>query len=65
LIDWLSVFSAACWPVCFWWMHRISANQNAMLEDLRKEAGEVRKISEEEQDLLRDLHPARQQMAGR
>lgn len=57
LIDSLAVAGSGCWLLCFWWMHRISANQNAMLEELRKQAGRIEKLSRAEHDLIKELHP--------
>jgi hypothetical protein len=56
-VDILSVLSALCWPVCFWWMHRISVKQNTLLARLRKETEEVRKISEAEHELVQKIEP--------
>jgi hypothetical protein len=41
--DFLAIADVACWCICFWWMHRISRSQNAMLEQLRKQAKELLK----------------------
>jgi hypothetical protein len=32
----LSCVGIARWAVCFWWMHRISSRQDAMLEELHE-----------------------------
>lgn len=46
-----------CWVVCFWWMHRISSRQDAMLKELRDVTKRIEKLSEAEHDLIRDVHP--------
>jgi hypothetical protein len=46
-----------CWCVCFWWMHRISSRQNAMLEELHEMTTRIEKLSRAEHDLIRDVHP--------
>lgn len=56
LLDSISVADIGCWCVCFWWMHRISSRQNAMLEQLRGQAHRIEKISEEEHAILTELH---------
>jgi hypothetical protein len=32
----LTWLGTAAWVVCFWWMHRISARQDALLIELRE-----------------------------
>ena len=46
-----------CWVVCFWWMHRISSRQDAMLKELHDVTKRIEKLSEAEHDLIRDVHP--------
>jgi hypothetical protein len=46
-----------CWCACFWWMHRISSRQNAMLEELHEMTTRIEKLSRTEHDLIRDVHP--------
>ena len=48
----------ACWGVCFWWMHRLSLRQETMLRELQEQAQRIEYLSKAEHDLLRDLHPA-------
>jgi hypothetical protein len=38
------------WVVCFWWMHRISARQDALLTELRE-------LAQTQQDIWREVHP--------
>jgi hypothetical protein len=46
-----------CWGVCFWWMHRISSRQDALLEELREVTTRIEKLSQAEHDLIREVHP--------
>ena len=46
-----------CWCVCFWWMHRISSRQDAMLKELHEMTMRIEKVSRAEHDLIRDVHP--------
>jgi hypothetical protein len=46
-----------CWIVCFWWMHRISSRQDAMLKKLHDMTKRIEKLSKAEHDLIRDVHP--------
>ncbi|PYJ16370.1 MAG: hypothetical protein DME94_05090 [Verrucomicrobia bacterium] len=43
--------------VCFWWMHRISSRQDAMLEELHEMTTRIEKLSQAEHDLISDVHP--------
>lgn len=42
--------------VCFWWMHRISSRQDAMLEELHEMTARIEKLSQAEHDLVSDVH---------
>ena len=53
----LSVIGMLCWIVCFWWMHRISSRQDALLEELHEMTTRIEKLSRAEHDLIRDVHP--------
>ena len=53
----MSVAGLACWPVCFYWMYRISSRQDALLGELREQARRIEKLSKDEHDLIRDVHP--------
>lgn len=53
----LAWLGTACWAVCFWWMHRLSARQQAMLEELHEVTKRIEKLSKAEHDLLREVHP--------
>lgn len=46
-----------CWIVCFWWMHRISARQDAMLEELHGMTSRIEALAKEEHQLIREVHP--------
>jgi hypothetical protein len=47
----------ACWIVCFWWMHRISSRQEAMLKELHGMTTRIEQLSKTEHDLIREVHP--------
>lgn len=53
----LAWVGTACWVVCFWWMHRISARQETMLRDLHEVTQRIEKLSKAEHDLIREVHP--------
>jgi hypothetical protein len=57
ILDLINIAGLACWMVCFWWMHRISSRQNAVLEQLRKQGQRVENISQKEHAILSELHP--------
>lgn len=57
MIFWLTVLSAACWPVCFWWMGRISRKQNELLRQLHAQAHRIERLARAEHDLIKDAHP--------
>ena len=46
-----------CWCVCFWWMHRISSRQDAMLKELHEMTRRIERLSKVEHDLIREVHP--------
>jgi hypothetical protein len=47
----------ACWVVCFWWMHRLSSRQEAMLKELHEVTGRIERLSQREHDLISQVHP--------
>jgi hypothetical protein len=53
----LGCIGTICWAVCFWWMHRISSRQDAMLEELREMTTRIEKLSQAEHDLISEVHP--------
>ena len=54
LLAWVGT---ACWLVCFWWMHRLSARQEMMLKELNDVAKRIEQLSKAEHDMLREVHP--------
>jgi hypothetical protein len=53
----ISCIGTLCWILCFWWMHRISSRQDAMLEELREMTTRIERLSQSEHDLIREVHP--------
>ncbi len=53
----LAWFGTGCWVVCFWWMHRLSGRQQAMLEELHEVTKRIEKLSKAEHDMLQEVHP--------
>ena len=47
---WLTWVGTGAWVICFWWMHRISTRQDALLAELRE-------LAQTQQDILREVHP--------
>ena len=62
LRDCIVIIELVCWPICFWWMHRISVRQNTMLKELGQQAHRIENVSKEEHDILKELHPAVQKI---
>lgn len=58
LFDLVNLAGLACWIGCFWWMHRISARQDAMLNQLREQGRRIERVSEEEHKILVQLRPS-------
>ena len=54
----LAWIGTGCWVVCFWWMHRLSGRQQAMLEELHEVAKRIEALSKAEHDMLQEVHPA-------
>jgi uncharacterized protein (UPF0335 family) len=54
ILTWIGI---GCWGVCFWWMHRISSRQSAVLKELRDMTERIEKLSESEHKLIREVHP--------
>ncbi|HEY6070702.1 MAG TPA: hypothetical protein VIU85_04935, partial [Chthoniobacterales bacterium] len=54
VLTWVGI---ACWGVCFWWMHRISSRQDALLKELHEMTERIEHLSKEEHELIRDVHP--------
>ena len=57
LIFWITLAGAACWAVCFLWMHRISVKQNTLLAQLREQAERIERVAKAEHELIKDVHP--------
>jgi hypothetical protein len=53
----LAWVGTACWGVCFWWMHRLSSRQEAMLKELHEMTARIEQLSRSEHDLIREVHP--------
>jgi hypothetical protein len=53
----LTVIGTVCWGICFWWMYRISANQNFLLAQLSEQSKRIEKMSKVEHDLIKEVHP--------
>ena len=53
----MTVAGTICWGCCFWWMHRISAKQNFLLDQLREQGKRIEKLSKLEHDLIKEVHP--------
>ncbi len=52
-----------CWCVCFWWMHRISSRQEAMLKELHAMTGRLERLAQAEHDIIRrEVEPKVQQI---
>ena len=57
VVFWLTIIGVACWPVCFYWMWRISVRQDALLSKLGDQAARIEELSRAEHDLIREVHP--------
>lgn len=58
LIMVLTWLGTGCWVVCFWWMHTISRRQDALLKALHDQGQRIERLSKEEHQLIREVHPA-------
>ena len=54
---WMTVAGTICWPLCFWWMGRISAEQNRLMDQLREQGRRIERLSKAEHDLIKEVHP--------
>jgi DNA-binding HxlR family transcriptional regulator len=50
IVYWLTWVGIGAWVVCFWWMHRISVRQDALLTELRE-------LAQTQHDILREVYP--------
>jgi hypothetical protein len=57
LAFWMTLVGTLCWAVCFWWMYRISAKQNSLLDRLTEQGKRIEKLSKIEHDLIKEVHP--------
>ena len=62
LRDYIVVVELVCWPICFWWMHRISSRQNTLLKQLHDQGRRIEHVSKEEHEILKELHPTVQKI---
>ena len=53
----LTWIGMACWVVCFWWMHRISARQDTLLKELHQMTQRIEHFSRKEHDMIQEVHP--------
>jgi hypothetical protein len=53
----MTAAGTVCWGVCFWWMYRISAKQNHLLDKLGEQGRRIEKLSRMEHDLIKEVHP--------
>lgn len=54
ILTWVGL---GCWVVCFWWMHRISSRQEAMLRELHDVIRRIEEISKSEHEMIQEVHP--------
>src|SRR5277367_4930636 len=54
---WMTLVGTVCWGICFWWMHRLSTNQNFLFDQLREQGKRIEKLSKIEHDLIKEVHP--------
>jgi len=64
LLSWLNVIGTSCWAICFWWMHRISSRQDAMLQELQEQGRRMERLSREEHELIKEIHPKVKNIEG-
>jgi hypothetical protein len=57
LVFLMTLAGTVCWPICFWWMYRISAKQNYVLDQLSNQGRRIEKLSKIEHDLIKEVHP--------
>ena len=50
----MTIAGTLCWCICFWWMGRISAKQNRLMDQLREQGRRIEKLSKVEHDLIRE-----------
>jgi len=57
IVYWLTWINAAFWGICFWWMHRISSRQDALLAQLKEQGRRIEILSKAEHELIKEVHP--------
>jgi len=57
LYFWMTLAGTVCWGFCFWWMRRLSVEQNALLDQLREQGKRIEKLSRIKHDLIKEVHP--------
>jgi hypothetical protein len=57
ILFWATIFGTVCWPICFWWMHRISNRQEELLRQLHEQTKRIEQISQAEHELIQEVHP--------
>jgi hypothetical protein len=57
LAFYMTLLGTGCWAVCFWWMYRISREQNKLLDRLSDQGKRIEKLSKIEHDLIKEVHP--------
>jgi hypothetical protein len=62
LVNFVTFLDIGCWAVCFWWMHRISQRQDAMLKELHEQAHSIEDLSRKEHEILKEVHPTVQKI---
>jgi hypothetical protein len=55
ILGWIGI---GYWGVCFWWMHRLSSRQEAMLKNCMKVTKRIERLSKTEHDLIQEVHPS-------
>jgi hypothetical protein len=55
LLTWVGL---GCWCVCFFWMHRISSRQDAMLKGLHEMTTRIEQLSQAEHDFDSGSEPS-------
>ena len=53
----VSAIGTACWPICFWWMHRLSVRQENLLNELHEVTGRIERLTREEHELIQEVQP--------
>ncbi len=57
IVYWLAWLNTICWGICFWWMHRISSRQHALMIQFKEQGVRIEVISRVEHDMMKEVHP--------